>query len=824
MSSTNITTTQTISSPRLLLDIEDTTSQQHQSINADMDNNNEGFIDADMSNNIDNEDTNQQQQQADSDSDYNSNIIHETNILDRSMSNNDPNGIWDDSIDEIEGVEEEEEEYSSPQQLEMAPLIEEENDLDEIPIADERKDEMISTPVDQPPTTNTANTNNPPSPKPIAMQIMRSRRKASDIQDNTNDSHQTNNRSSTKQRLTCLKRKKSRDNQDTIEYEQLTNGDMTDTSTESSSNTQNNVKCGRKIRRLCSNSTKQILRTTVSIMNFLSKVLLYGSIIALIIGIVWYSRELKYNGTDAHLIAWFSAGAFVLLGFPISMCGIIMHLKNYYQPNVQCYVVRILWMVPIYSIESWLCLRFHEIAIYIETLRDVYESYVLYSFFQFLIEVLGGEETLVLILKDKSPTRGCHIWGLGYCIKPWAMGQPVSRRVSYTPDKISSLNNGGMANNSSNGGLTSPHHQQQQHSRAIKKVQWMSPFFVKCKFGVLQYVLLKFVSSIFVMVLEMYDLYKEGDFTPRGGYLYICILTNLSQCWALYCLVFFYYALKNELGPIRPVGKFLSVKALVFFTWWQSLGISILFQMGMIPHYTTFDSNTMGDQIDGGKEWSSEDVAKGLQDWLICIEMFCAAIVHTFVFPHTDYMEPLGIMNQRQNSTPNIGSRRLGRKGRLNRVHRGLDDRSMCSKSSGETDNLILGSGFDIELGDTAAVPAFNNGGGGCSTVDEMSDKESTCSSANIGSGEMQPARHERQGFVRALLDSTVPRDVLDESVGIFKGKYNDEKKTLLHHAATSDEYDLFSKSSKRRKVKLGRKTKVKEGGASVPDSVLLSD
>jgi len=223
-----------------------------------------------------------------------------------------------------------------------------------------------------------------------------------------------------------------------------------------------------------------------------------------------------------------------------------------------------------------------------------------------------------------------------------------------------------------------------------------------------------------------------------------------------------------------------------------------------------------------GKEWSSEDVAKGLQDWLICIEMFCAAIVHTFVFPHTDYMEPLGIMNQRQNSTPNIGSRRLGRKGRLNRINRGLDDRSMCSKSSGETDNLIMGSGFDIELGDIAVVPAFNNGG--CSTVDETSDKESTCSSANIGGGETQPARHERQGFVRALLDSTVPRDVLDESVGIFKGKYNDEKKTLLHHAATSDEYDLFSKSSKRRKVKLGRKTKVKEGGASVPDSVLLSD
>ena len=112
--------------------------------------------------------------------------------------------------------------------------------------------------------------------------------------------------------------------------------------------------CGR-IRRFCRDSSQHYLvRTTVSVMSFMARVLLWGSFLAMVVGVVWYSRELKMNGTDPHLIAWFSAGAFVLLGFPISMCGIFMHLTNYYQPNVQCYVVRILWMVPIYSIESWL--------------------------------------------------------------------------------------------------------------------------------------------------------------------------------------------------------------------------------------------------------------------------------------------------------------------------------------------------------------------------------------------------------------------------------------------------------------------------------------
>lgn len=410
-----------------------------------------------------------------------------------------------------------------------------------------------------------------------------------------------------------------------------------------------------------------------------------------------------------------------------------------------------------------------------------------------------------MILKDKSPTRGVHIWGMDWFIKPWLMGQPVSRRDSYTPRK------GGVGTHAalmeSDHGVTSG---PTALSRPIKRIQWTSPFFVKCKFGVLQYVLLKFVSAIFVMILEIYGLYKEGDFTPRGGYLYICIITNLSQCWALYCLVFFYYATKNELGPIRPVGKFMAVKAVVFFTWWQSLGISMLFQMGLIPHYAA---------IDDGKEWTSEAVAKGLQDYLICIEMFVAAIVHTFVFPHTDYLEPLQMNPQRMNHMTN---RRLGRRGRFAHHRRG-DDKSACSKSSGGLDPTESLS-HDVELGSVDSgnishgigrrTSDFNNGR--CSTVEE-SDQESAASSHGMG---IASPRRQRQGFVRALLDSTLPSDVLGETVGMVKGDFHVEKKTLLHHATTSDEYDLFS--SKRRRM-LSKKGRSKDSAVNqIPDTITM--
>lgn len=353
------------------------------------------------------------------------------------------------------------------------------------------------------------------------------------------------------------------------------------------------------------------------------------------------------NRTDPHLIAWFSAGAFVLLGFPVSMWGILGHLTNYNAPHVQVYIVRILWMVPIYSIESWLAMRFHKKAVLIETARDVYESFVLYCFLQFLIEVLGGEEALVLMLKDKSPTRGVHMWGLQWCgVKPWLMGQPVRRTTST--EETSGGGGGGEMNNHGGGnnnnemvGLISSSSYRRDRSvvervtaamsptrqpsmtntttTTVSRVHWTSPFFIKCKFGVLQYVILKFLCAVAVLLLEWKGWYKEGQFHWTAGYLYICILTNVSQCWALYCLIFFYYATKTELSPIRPVGKFLSVKALVFFTWWQSVFISVLYQMDMIPNYRASADD---------RDWSSDDVAKGIQDYLICMEMFVAAVVH----------------------------------------------------------------------------------------------------------------------------------------------------------------------------------------------------
>lgn len=44
-----------------------------------------------------------------------------------------------------------------------------------------------------------------------------------------------------------------------------------------------------------------------------------------------------------------------------------------------------------------------------------------------------------------------------------------------------------------------------------------------------------------------------------------------GQCWAMYCLIWLYITMHDELEQTRPLLKFICVKAVVFFSFWQSV-------------------------------------------------------------------------------------------------------------------------------------------------------------------------------------------------------------------------------------------------------------
>jgi hypothetical protein len=68
----------------------------------------------------------------------------------------------------------------------------------------------------------------------------------------------------------------------------------------------------------------------------------------------------------------------------------------------------------------------------------------------------------------------------------------------------------------------------------------------------------------------------QGEFTnPKRAYIYFVVILNVSQFWALYCLVMFYHTLTKDLMALKPLKKFLVVKAVVFFSFWQQILIAV---------------------------------------------------------------------------------------------------------------------------------------------------------------------------------------------------------------------------------------------------------
>ncbi|TBU57283.1 organic solute transporter Ostalpha-domain-containing protein [Dichomitus squalens] len=258
----------------------------------------------------------------------------------------------------------------------------------------------------------------------------------------------------------------------------------------------------------------------------------------------------------------------------VSVISIVLHLKNYRKPHLQRQVVRIMLMVPLYAIASFISLFSLQAAFFIDAVRDIYEAFVIYCFFDLLIAYLGGERSLLILLHGRPPK---------YPVFP---GNLVWREVD----------------------VSDPH------------------TFLFLKRGVIQYVQLKPLLAIATIVLKALGKYNEGDLAAGSGYLYISIVYNFSICLALYCLAIFWMCVNDDLKPFRPMPKFLCVKGILFFSFWQSIFISILVAGGAIKKL--------------GPYTDSEHISLGLTDTLICFEMPLFAIAHMYAFATRDYVDP----------------------------------------------------------------------------------------------------------------------------------------------------------------------------------------
>ncbi|KAK2876541.1 hypothetical protein QQF64_004658 [Cirrhinus molitorella] len=272
------------------------------------------------------------------------------------------------------------------------------------------------------------------------------------------------------------------------------------------------------------------------------------------------------------------SGIFVWTALLLTCHQIYMHLRYYSSPKEQRHIVRILFIVPIYAFDSWLSLLFFtndQYYVYFDTVRDCYEAFVIYNFLSLCYEYLGGESAIMAEIRGKPIESSC-IYGT-CCL--WGKTYSIG-------------------------------------------------FLRFCKQATLQFCVVKPLMAMITVILQAFGKYRDGDFNVASGYLYVTIIYNISVSLSLYALFLFYFATRDLLSPYRPMLKFFMVKSVIFLSFWQGMLLAILEKCGAIPQISSPEVSV-----------GEGTVAAGYQNFIICIEMFFAALALRHAFTYKVYMD-----------------------------------------------------------------------------------------------------------------------------------------------------------------------------------------
>ena len=149
--------------------------------------------------------------------------------------------------------------------------------------------------------------------------------------------------------------------------------------------------------------------------------------------------------------------------------------------------------------------------------------------------------------------------------------------------------------------------------------------FLAIKRGILQYAWIKPLLGVATIIMKATDTYQEGYVGLRSGYFWSGIVYNISITLSLFSLALFWVCMAQDLRPFRPMPKFLSIKLIIFASYWQGFFLSILVWLGAIP--------------DDVKGYTPDNIAAAIQNALICFEMPAFAISHWYAFSWHDYAD-----------------------------------------------------------------------------------------------------------------------------------------------------------------------------------------
>ncbi|OMO76561.1 Organic solute transporter Ost-alpha [Corchorus capsularis] len=261
----------------------------------------------------------------------------------------------------------------------------------------------------------------------------------------------------------------------------------------------------------------------------------------------------------------------VMLTMHFTVQLLSQHLFYWKNPKEQKAIVIIILMAPIYAIDSFVGLLdirgSKAFFLFLDSIKECYEALVIAKFLALMYSYLKISMSKNIVPDEIKGREIHHSF-------PMTLFQPRTVRLNHQTLKL------------------------------LKYWTW-------------QFVVIRPICSVLMITLQILGTY------PSWLSWTFTIILNVSVSLALYSLVVFYHVFAKGLAPHKPLAKFMCIKGIVFFCFWQGIVLEILVSMGIIKsHHFWMDA---------------EHLEEAYQNILVCLEMVVFSVLQQYAYNVSPY-------------------------------------------------------------------------------------------------------------------------------------------------------------------------------------------
>ncbi|KAI2624279.1 DUF300-domain-containing protein [Hypoxylon sp. NC1633] len=285
-----------------------------------------------------------------------------------------------------------------------------------------------------------------------------------------------------------------------------------------------------------------------------------------------------------HQLALIIAGAATIISYIASFYLMWRHALNYTKPFEQRHIIRILFMVPVYSTSAFLCIWYYWHAVYFQVISDCYEAFAIASFFALMCHYVAPD-----LHEQKEFFRHMRP------VKPWVL--PVNWFAKCC------------------GGERGPW-------RTPKSgLTWFNIIWI----GIYHYCFIRVAMTITAVATQYFERYCESSNSPVFAHIWVIVIECIAVSIAMYCVIQFYVQLREPLSEHQPFLKVLAIKLVIFLSFWQTIAISL-------------GTSTLH-IVNPNAVLSYPDLKVGIPSLMLCVEMALFGILHLWAFPFAPYVQ-----------------------------------------------------------------------------------------------------------------------------------------------------------------------------------------